>query len=63
MQMLWAAELQARQFGVCGSDPFNPSQLPLLATMQFDGTQKGGALLYGSCCPLYEERYYDNLSI
>ena len=41
MQMLWAAELQARQFGVCGSDPFNPSQLPLLATMQFDGTQKG----------------------
>ncbi|CAJ1342042.1 unnamed protein product [Effrenium voratum] len=33
MQMLWAAEIQARQFGVRGStDPFDHAQLPLLAT-------------------------------
>ena len=45
MRMLWTAELQARQFGVRGStDPLDNSQLPLLATMQFDGfTNQGPA--------------------
>jgi len=39
MRMLWTAEIQARQFGVRGpTDPFDQSQLPLLATMQFDGS-------------------------
>lgn len=49
MQMLWAAELQSRQFGVCGSsDPFDHAQLPLLATMQFDGfMHKGGSTQHG----------------
>ena len=43
MQMLWAAEIQARQFGVRGStDPFDHAQLPLLATMQFDGFMHKG---------------------
>ena len=44
MQMLWAAEIQARQFGcTTGPDPFEQAQLPLLATMQFDGfMHKGG---------------------
>ena len=46
MRMLWTAELQARQFGVRGStDPLDNAQLPLLATMQFDGfTNQGPAL-------------------
>ena len=45
MRMLWTAELQARQFGVRGStDPLDNAQLPLLATMQFDGfTNQGPA--------------------
>lgn len=39
MRMLWTAEIQARQFGVRGpTDPFDQAQLPLLATMQFDGS-------------------------
>jgi len=43
MQMLWAAEIQARQFGCAtGPDPFEQAQLPLLATMQFDGFMHKG---------------------
>ncbi len=43
MQMLWAAEIQARQFGCAsGPDPFEHAQLPLLATMQFDGFMHRG---------------------
>lgn len=39
MRMLWTTEIQARQFGVRGpTDPFDQAQLPLLATMQFDGS-------------------------
>ncbi|CAK8996148.1 Hypothetical protein (Fragment) [Durusdinium trenchii] len=49
MQMLWAAELQSRQFGVCGSsDPFDHAQLPLLATMQFDGFMHKGQKVFKS---------------
>ncbi|CAJ1419354.1 unnamed protein product [Effrenium voratum] len=49
MQMLWAAEIQARQFGVRGStDPFDHAQLPLLATMQFDGFMHKGEKVFKS---------------
>eukprot|EP00439_Symbiodinium_sp_Y106_P058286 s278_g8.t1 len=45
--MLWTAELQARQFGVRGStDPLDNSQLPLLATMQFDGFTNQGEKVF-----------------
>ncbi|CAE7746653.1 unnamed protein product [Symbiodinium sp. CCMP2592] len=47
MRMLWTAELQARQFGVRGStDPLDNSQLPLLATMQFDGFTNQGEKVF-----------------
>ncbi|CAE8644747.1 unnamed protein product [Polarella glacialis] len=42
MQMLWASEIQARQCGVRGLDPFDHTQLPLLSTMQFDGSMSDG---------------------
>ena len=46
MQMLWAAEIQARQFGCAtGPDPFEQAQLPLLATMQFDGFMHKGGMM------------------
>jgi len=46
MQMLWAAEIQARQFGCAGPDPFEHAQLPLLATMQFDGFMHRGQKVF-----------------
>ncbi|CAE7816212.1 Abcc1 [Symbiodinium microadriaticum] len=47
MRMLWTAELQARQFGVRGStDPLDNAQLPLLATMQFDGFTNQGEKVF-----------------
>lgn len=47
MQMLWAAEIQARQFGCAtGPDPFEQAQLPLLATMQFDGFMHKGQKVF-----------------
>jgi len=37
LQMLWAADFQAQQFGMVGpSHPYDHSQLPFLSTMQFD---------------------------
>lgn len=42
MRMLWAAEIQAWQFGMQGpSHPVQHSQLPLLSTIQFDGAMQG----------------------
>jgi len=47
MRMLWAAEIQARQFGLKGPvHPLDQGQLPLLSTMQFDGNVERGEKVY-----------------
>jgi hypothetical protein len=42
MRMLWTAEIQARQYGVKSVNPFDQTKLPLLSTMQFDGSTEDG---------------------
>lgn len=49
MRGLWEAEIQARELGISGMvSPFDQSKLPLLSSMEFDGTTSGGVQSFHS---------------